>query len=140
MLLHRFTVKPHHLDAYLELWPEEVALRRLAGFRIHPAFVEVDAEPRFTWLYSHPEGAAGNAALAADPRYLDLRARMEGHVFGHVKIRPVDVEIKTELSDPAQPGAQRPYYQDAARIELRGVCDYMADHDIHPARQLGLPA
>ncbi|HSO69444.1 MAG TPA: hypothetical protein VLQ67_07360, partial [Arachnia sp.] len=151
-----------------------------------------------TWLYSHPDEAAGNAALLADPRYLDLRARMAGHVFGNLKIRPVDVEIMTELSDPAQlaimrrysitgswdeflaiwrrivtvrerhgfpclfavvdrpenmftwafgfdgewadfPAAQRPYYQDPERIELRGVFDYMADYDIHPARQLHLP-
>ena len=109
MLLHRFTVRPRHLDVYMELWPEEVELRRWSGFRMHRAFVEVDAEPKLTWLYSHPDGAAANAALAVDPRYVDLRARMSRHVFGNLTIRPVDVEIMTELTDPSLLAIMRRY-------------------------------
>ncbi|MHA6524751.1 hypothetical protein [Tessaracoccus sp. G1721] len=198
MLLHRFTVKPHHLDAYLELWSDEVAVMRRAGFEVHRAFVEIDAEPKFTWLRSHPDGEAGNAALRDDPRYRDIQARMAPHVFRNVKVRPVDAEVMTPVSDPSLlaimrrysivgswdefltiwrrivpvrerhgfpclfavadrpenmftwafgfdgewaefPDAQRAYYRDPARVELRGVFDYMADYDIHPARQLPVP-
>ena len=34
------------------------------------------------------------------------------------------------------PAAQRPYYHDPARVDLRGVFNFMADYSIHPARQL----
>ncbi len=34
------------------------------------------------------------------------------------------------------PAAQRGYYRDPARIDLRGVFDHMADYDITPADQL----
>lgn len=37
------------------------------------------------------------------------------------------------------PAAQRGYYRDPARVELRGVFDFMADYSIHPARQRLLP-
>lgn len=33
------------------------------------------------------------------------------------------------------PAAQRPYYRDPARVELRGVFDYLADYAITPAKQ-----
>lgn len=37
------------------------------------------------------------------------------------------------------PDAQRGYYRDPARVELRGVFDFMADYSLHPARQIALP-
>ncbi|MGC3995578.1 MAG: hypothetical protein QM779_15905 [Propionicimonas sp.] len=198
-LLHRFSVKPHHLDAYLPVWEQEVAVRTDHGFQMHRAFVETDAEPKLTWLYSHPDPAAGEAGVRADPRAAELDARKAGHVFGNVKVRPVRVEV---LNPPGDPGrtvvmrrysivgewtrflaiwrrvvsvrerygfdcqfavadqpenmftwafafdgewpdfaeAQRPYYHDPERVALRGVFDFMADYDIHPARELPLPA
>lgn len=199
MLLHRFTVKPQHLAAYLELWPDEVALRRDYGYRHARAFVETDAEPKFTWLYSHPEPERAALALQQDPRAADLRARMAPHVFGNLVVRPVEVELMTEPAADLTPlaimrryaivgpwpqflaiwrevavvrerygfpclfavadrerdmftwafafsgqwadfgPAQRDYYHDPARMALRGVFDYMADYDIHPARQLASP-
>ncbi|QIK72549.1 hypothetical protein G7070_10045 [Propioniciclava coleopterorum] len=36
------------------------------------------------------------------------------------------------------PDAQRGYYRDPARVELRGVFDHMADYALHPARPLPL--
>lgn len=197
-VLHRFTVKPHHVDTYLALWPEEVAVRRRHGFEMHRAFVETDAEPKFTWLYSHSNLAEAQQALHGDPEYADIQARMAGHVFRNVKVRPVSVELMTETGDMSHiaimrrysivgswteflaiwrrivpvrerygfpclfavrdevenmftwafgfagewadfPAAQGPYYHDPERTALRGVFDYMADYDIHPARQLGIP-
>jgi hypothetical protein len=197
-LLHRFTVKPHHLDAYLAIWPDEVDVRRRHGFEVHRAFVETDAEPKVTWLYSHPNAAAGEAAVQADPQALEIEARKAGHVFRNVKVRPVRVEVLNPPGDLSRTAimrrysivgswteflavwrrvvkvrarygfdclfavadepenmftwafgfdgewadfreAQRPYYADRDRVALRGVFDYMADYDIHPARQLPLP-
>lgn len=197
-LLHRFTVKPGHLDDWLALWPEEVALRRRHGFDVHRGFVETDAEPKVTWLYSHPDPEAAEAAVRADPASADLDARKARHVFHNTVVRPVEVEVMTESVDRTPtvimrrysitgswdeflaiwrrivplrerhgfpclfavadrpkdmftwafgfdgawadfPAAQRPYYHDPERIELRGVFDYMADYAIHPARELPLP-
>lgn len=197
-LLHRFTVKPHHLDAYLPLWAEEVAVRRRHGFETHRAFFETDAEPKLTWLYSHPEPDAGEAAVRADPQTADIEARKAGHVFRNLRVRPVRVEVLNAPGDLARTAimrrysitgswpaflavwhrvvavrerygfdclfavadeptdmftwafgfdgdwagfreAQRPYYADPERVALRGIFDYMADYDIHPARQLAVP-
>lgn len=197
-LLHRFTVKPHHLDAYLPLWTEEVAVRRRHGFDVHRAFVETDAEPKFTWLYSHDDPAAGEAAVRSDPNTADIEARKAGHVFANLRVRPVRVEVLNPPGDLSRTAimrrysitgswrefleiwrrvlavrerygfdclfavadeptdmftwafgfdgqwadfreAQRPYYADPERVALRGVFDYMADYDIHPARQIAIP-
>ncbi len=200
-LLHRFAVRPHHLDRYLAIWPEEVALRRAHGYTVHRAFVETDAEPKFTWLYSHPDPTSGERAVRADPSYAEIEGRRAGHVFRNVTIRPVRVEVLTHATpatiagriaimrrysitggwdgflevwhkivpvrdrygfrclfavadEPRDlftwafdfagewgdfPAAQRGYYHDPARVELRGVFDYMADYSIHPARQLLVP-
>ncbi len=201
-LLHRFTVKPKHLDAYLPLWERECAVRERHGFTLHRAFVETDAEPKLTWLYSHPDALAGEASVLADPETAELDAAKAPHVFRNVKVRPVDVEVLTHAT-PATigrriaimrrysivggwdaflevwrrvlevrerydfrclfavadrdesmftwafdfdgewadfPAAQRDYYHDPARVELRGVFDFMADYAIHPARQLPIPA
>lgn len=195
--LHRFTVRPGHLDAYVEVWAEEVAVRRRHGFTMHRAFVETDAEPKLTWLYSHPDPDGGERALSLDPQTRAIAARKAGLVFANTLVRPVEVEVMTERADPARlaimrrysivgeweefltiwrrivpvrqrygfeclfavadrekdmftwafsfdgawedfPAAQRPYYHDPERVELRRVFDYMADYTIHPARQLPL--
>lgn len=96
LLLHRFTVKPGHLDPWLALWPEEVALRRRHGYAVHRAFVETDAEPKVTLLYSHADADAASRALAADPDHRDLAERVAPHVFRNVVVRPVRPEIMTE--------------------------------------------
>lgn len=200
LLLHRFTIKPHHLDDWLELWLGIAAARQRAGFTWHRAFIETDAEPKVSWLYSHPDPDAGEALLAADPASGELAAAAAPHVFGNTRIRTVRPELMThrdasgerlaimrryrivgdwdefqalwrrivvvreqygfrclfavcdvddemftwafdfdgEWADFA--AAQRPYYRDPDRVELRGVFDYMADYSIHPARQLEIPA
>ncbi|MFZ2165246.1 MAG: hypothetical protein WAV45_07260 [Propionibacteriaceae bacterium] len=109
MLLHRFTVKPGHLDAYLALWPDEVALRRRHGFDFRRAFVETDAEPKMTWLYAHPDESAGLASLAADPDHHALQDATAPHVFRNATIRPVDVEILTESADLGRLAIMRRY-------------------------------
>ena len=201
LVLHRFTVRPGHLDAWLDSWPELVAARRRAGFTWHRAFVETDAEPKVTWLYSHPDPSAGAAALASDALASGLDASLARHVFRNDLIRPVRPELVTHATpgsvdgriaimrrysivngwpafldiwrrivpvrekygftclfavsdEPADmftwafdhagdwagfPAAQRDYYRDPARVELRGVFDHMADYSIHPATQLLLP-
>ncbi|ROR54584.1 hypothetical protein EDD41_1808 [Luteococcus japonicus] len=202
--LHRFTVKPKHLD-YLPLWRREVAVRTRHGFTTHRAFVETDAEPKLTWLYSHEgDAAAAEAALARDPEQRDLDGLKAPHVFRNLLVRPVDVEFAPTVATPESvagsdgrqriaimrrysivngwddfldvwrqivpvreqygfrclfavadrprdmftwafdfdgewadfPAAQRGYYRDPARVQLRKVFDHMADYSIHPATQL----
>lgn len=101
MLLHRFSVKPRHLDDYLEIWPREVRVRWRHGYTVHRAFVETDAEPKFTWLYSHPDPYAGQSALHADPEAAEVDKLKANHVFRNVKIRPVRAEVLTD-PDPAR--------------------------------------
>ncbi|QLQ16692.1 MAG: hypothetical protein HZY73_14705 [Micropruina sp.] len=104
LLLHRFTVRPRHLDAFLAAWPDEVALRRRHGFTVHRAFVETIAEPKFTWLYSHPTPASAEEALRADPLAADLAARVRPHVFGNTVVRPVRPEWLTEATSESVTG------------------------------------
>lgn len=202
LVLHRFSVKPHHEDALRAAWPETVALRRRHGFTWRRAFVESrevgnTAEPKVTWVYEHDDPEAGESALAADPDHQALAERLRPHVFGNVTIRPVRPEILTDrvsdrlaimrryaitgswagfldiwrrivavrerygfdclfavADEPRDlftwafdfagtweefPAAQRDYYHDPARVELRGVFDYMADYQITPAEQLAIP-
>lgn len=196
--LQRFTVRPGHLDAWLAVWPREVAARRRNGFVLHRAFVETDAEPKVTALWSHPDHVRGVAALATDPDALTVGRSAAPHVFANLVERPVRVELLTTpdaagetrtvvmrrysilgwpgfldlwrrivplrerhgfrvlfaVSDEPHdlftwafdfagawedfPAAQRGYYRDPARLELRGVFDHMADYVLHPARPLPL--
>ncbi len=194
--LHRFTVKPKHLDAYLPVLEQELALRRQHQISVHRAFAETDAEPKLTLLYSaEPDQLA---AYQADPQTAALADQARGHVFTNLLVRPVEVEVMTEPTaesvagriaimrryrivgswdgflavwrrivpvreqygfrclfavrdEPTDmftwafdfagsweefPAAQRPYYHDPARVDLRGVFNFMADYSIHPARQL----
>ena len=194
--LHRFTVKPKHLDAYLPFLEQELALRRQHQISVHRAFAETDAEPKLTLLYSaEPDQLA---AYQADPQTAALADQARGHVFTNLLVRPVEVEVMTEPTaesvagriaimrryrivgswdgflavwrrivpvreqygfrclfavrdEPTDmftwafdfagsweefPAAQRPYYHDPARVDLRGVFNFMADYSIHPARQL----
>ncbi|MEL4358844.1 MULTISPECIES: hypothetical protein [unclassified Luteococcus] len=204
LVLHRFTVKPRHLDPYLEIWRRELALRSEYGFTSHRAFVETDAEPKLTWLYSHDDDPAdAQTALALDPRWGALSAERAPHVFRNDLVRPVEPELLTRATAESLrgcnrperiaimrrysivggwddflqiwrqivpvrekygfrclfavadrpkdmftwafdfdgdwadfPAAQRGYYRDPARVELRKVFDHMADYCLHPARQL----
>ncbi|WP_094765577.1 hypothetical protein [Luteococcus japonicus] len=105
--LHRFTVKPKHLD-YLPLWRREVAVRTRHGFTTHRAFVETDAEPKLTWLYSHEgDAAAAEAALARDPEQRDLDGLKAPHVFRNLLVRPVDVGVRTHRRHPGVRRGQR---------------------------------
>lgn len=108
-LLHRFTVKPGHLDTWLTIWPDEVTLRRRHGFVVHQGFVETDAEPKVTWLYSHPDPEEAEAAVRTDPAFAELAQRKAGHVFGNTTLRPVEVEMMAEPVDLSRIAIVRRY-------------------------------
>ena len=99
MFLHRFTVKPGHLDEYLEVWRREVEVRRRHGFVTHQAFVETDAEPKISWLYSHAEPEPAEAAVLGDLEGKEIDALKRDLVFRNTKVRPVDVEVIAERID-----------------------------------------
>ena len=101
LILHRFAIKPHHLDRYLPLWRREVEVRRRHGFTTHRAFLETNAEPKLTWLYSHADPDAGNQAVLDDPETAELDALKAPHVFRNVKIRPVRGEYLSHLDASA---------------------------------------
>ena len=96
-LLHRVSIRPGHLDAWLATWPEQVRLREQHGFTHLQAYLQQQAEPKLTWLYRHDDAPAGEAALAADPDHVALRERAAPHVFGNLVVRPIRVEL---LADP----------------------------------------
>ena len=100
--LHRVSVRPRHLDAWLALWPREVVLRRRHGYESHQAYLQPYAEPKLSWLYSHPDPDAGAAAWAADPEVVAHREAAASHVFGNLLIRPVRVELLRDR--PELPG------------------------------------
>lgn len=197
LILHRFSIKPGHLEEWRVLWQELVELRRAHGFTTHRAFLETQAEPKLTWLYSHPDPAAGEEEMRGDPGVVKVTEQLAPHVFRNVKVRPVTPEILTEgvtdklaimrrysivgswpeflsiwrrivpvrekhgfrclfaVGDQPEnmftwafdfdgvwedfPAAQRDYYRDHARVELREVFHYMADYAITPAGQLPIP-
>jgi hypothetical protein len=95
MLLHRFSVKPRHVEDYLAIWRREVRVRQRHGYTVHRAFVETDAEPKFTWLYSHRDPVPAQEAVLDDPETAELDALKANHVFRNVTIRPVRVEALT---------------------------------------------
>ncbi len=103
LVLHRFAIKPHHLDDYLPLWRREAEIARWHGFTTHRAFLETNAEPKLTWLYSHPDPEAGNRAVRADPETIRVEALKAPHVFRNVKIRPVRGEYLTHLDTTVTP-------------------------------------
>lgn len=89
MLLHRFTVRPRHLDDWLALWPAEAESLRTAGFTLHRLFVETDAEPKVTLLASHP---SRQTLPVAQPEALAT------HVFRNAVTRPVRCDLLTTAS------------------------------------------
>ncbi|MFT4295865.1 MAG: hypothetical protein QM582_10685 [Micropruina sp.] len=102
MFLHRVSIRPRHLDAWLSLWPSEVALRRRHGYTPHQAYLQEHAEPKLSWLYSHPDPDAGQAGWESDPDVAAHRAAAAPHVFGNLLVRPVRVELLAER--PELPG------------------------------------
>ena len=89
MLLHRFTVRPRHLDDWLALWPAEAESLRTAGFTLHRLFVETDAEPKVTLLASHP---SRQTLPVAQP------GALAPHVFRNAVTRPVRCDLLTTAS------------------------------------------
>lgn len=98
VVLHRFTIKPHHLDAYLDILPLEVGVRRRAGFTTHRLLLETHAEPKLTWIYSHPDPVAGDREVEADLETRTLNAAKAPHVFRNLLVRPVRPERLTHPS------------------------------------------
>lgn len=104
MYLHRFSVKPHHLDAYSALLPEVLELWRRHGVTPHRVFVETVAEPKLTWLYECDDLDAAHAALSADPESARLDALAAPHVFRNVVVRRVEVERLTRATAASTAG------------------------------------
>jgi hypothetical protein len=94
-VLHRFSVKPRHLAAYLDVLPAVVDVRTRAGFTTHRLLLETHAEPKVTWVYSHPDPEAGERAVRADPATGVLAERAAPHVFRNLLVRLVRVERMT---------------------------------------------
>ncbi len=103
-VLHRHSIKPGHLDYWLQLWPDQVALWRRHGFVSHRAFLQEHAEPKLTWLYSHPAPSEGAAWLIADPEWRDLGERLAPHVFRNDLVRHVRVEQVTTATAESAAG------------------------------------
>lgn len=54
--LRDYHIRGGELDRFVELWRERIApLRRACGFEIRGAWT-VQAESRFIWILSHPDG------------------------------------------------------------------------------------
>lgn len=95
VVLHRHSIKPGHLDAWRELWPLQLGVWRRHGFVSYRACLQEHAEPKLTWLYSHPNLAAGADALTADPDMMQLGDLLSPHIFRNDLIRPVRVHHLT---------------------------------------------
>lgn len=102
--LHRYSVKPGHLDIYVDLLPQVLGLWRRHGATTHRVFVETHAEPKITWLYECEDRAAAVQTVAADPESTELVARLAPHVFRNVTVRPVDVEVLTRPTPASTAG------------------------------------
>lgn len=96
--LHRYTVRPRHVEAWHDQFIQAVGLRQRHGFTTHRVFVETDAEPKVTWIYSHPDPVRAEQKLREDPRFARIRAAMAPHVFGNELVRSVDLEALTHAA------------------------------------------
>lgn len=96
--LHRFTVRPRHLEQWHDQFIQAVGLRKSHGFVTHRVFVETDAEPKVTWIYSHPDPVAAEKKLMDDPRAAKVEQAMAPHVFKNLAVRPVELEAMTHAS------------------------------------------
>ncbi|GAA1394407.1 hypothetical protein [Luteococcus peritonei] len=107
VVLHRYSIKPRHLEQGLELWRREVEIAARHGFTTLRGFVETDAEPKLTWLYSPPSGgdlAQQLAELADDPEQQALAEARQQHVFRNLTIRPVEPELLTRATPESVAG------------------------------------
>ncbi|MFT3833363.1 MAG: hypothetical protein QM711_08590 [Micropruina sp.] len=68
MFLHRVSIRPRHLQPWLQLWPAEVALRSRNGFTTHQAYLQENAEPKLTWLYSPSASGRRRGGVGSRPR------------------------------------------------------------------------
>lgn len=100
--LHRFSVRPQHLEAYLDLWPGELALRAGHGFSVRRAFMQVHAEPKLTYLYEHDDPGANETYEGSDD-VRALRGEAAPDVFRNTLVRPVRVEHMTPPAAAPEP-------------------------------------
>lgn len=96
--LHRYTVRPRHYAAWHDQFIQAVGLRKSHGFVTHRVFVETDAEPKVTWIYSHPDPIAAEQKLRDDPRAAKVEQAMSPHVFKNLNVRPVEAEAMTHAA------------------------------------------
>ncbi|MGA4507779.1 hypothetical protein ACQB6R_01950 [Propionibacteriaceae bacterium G1746] len=96
--LHRYTVRPRHMPQWHDQFIQSVGLRASHGFTTHRVFVETDAEPKVSWLYSHPNADEAERELRADPRYQKIEDALAPHVFKNCNIRPVEVLAMTHAA------------------------------------------
>ena len=89
MFLHRVSIRPRHLDDWLATWPQQLHDLQRHGFTHHQAYLQEHAEPKLTWLYSHPDASPAIPAPVAEAT---------PHVFGNLVIRPVRVELLADVA------------------------------------------
>ena len=66
MFLHRVSIRPRHLDDWLATWPQQLHDLQRHGFTHHQAYLQEHAEPKLTWLYSHPDASPAFPAPVAE--------------------------------------------------------------------------
>ena len=76
------------------------------GLTTHRVFLETEAEPKLTWLYSLPvedaqRPTAGLDAVVQDPAYGRIVDDLGPHVFKNTLVRPVEVAYLTH-AEPAE--------------------------------------
>lgn len=105
-VLHRFAPinKPEHMDAYLKLFPREVALREKYGFHTFHASLDKGDMIILTWLYTYEGEESMEEALKklmADPEKIELDKEAAPHIHTNYRIRKVDLIFQEELQDLA---------------------------------------
>ena len=72
MFLHRVSIRPRHLDDWLATWPQQLHDLQRHGFTHHQAYLQEHAEPKLTWLYSHPDASPAFPAPVAEAMIVAL--------------------------------------------------------------------
>ncbi|MGA4670257.1 hypothetical protein ACPCG0_10770 [Propionibacteriaceae bacterium Y1923] len=91
-------MRPRHVEDWHSQFIQAVGVRQRHGFTTHRVFVETDAEPKVTWIYSHPDPTTAEQNLHADPRYTEVAEALAPHVFKNCLIRDVDIEALTHAA------------------------------------------
>ena len=146
-----YSAEPDQLAAY-QADPQTAALADQArghvftNLLVRPVEVEVMTEPtaesvagRIAIMRRYRIVGSWDGFLAVWRRIVPVREQYGFRCLFAVRDEPTDMftwAFDFAGSWEEFPAAQRPYYHDPARVDLRGVFNFMADYSIHPARQL----